>query len=115
VLQCVAVCCSVLQCSVLQWGDNQTIQNKACRNILQCIAICCSALQRVAACCSALQRVAVSVAVRRESDDPKYGLLDISQKSALYSSNMVNCSVLQCSVAVKDSQMTQSTTWYTFL
>jgi len=67
VLQCVAVCCSVLQsprqnawmmtlapaacCSVLQ-------HVAACRSVLQCAAACCTVLQRVAACCSVLQRVA---------------------------------------------------------
>jgi len=38
-LQCAAVCCSVLQCT----------------------AVCCSVLQCVAVCCSVLQCVAVSV------------------------------------------------------
>jgi len=35
VLQCVAVCCSVL-------------------SVLQCVAVCCSVLQCVAVCCSVL-------------------------------------------------------------
>ena len=39
-LQCVAVCCSVLQHFV------------ACCSGLQCVAACCSVLQRVAAFCS---------------------------------------------------------------
>jgi len=38
VLQCVAVCCSMLQC-------------------VQCVAVCCSMLQCVAVCCSMLQCV----------------------------------------------------------
>jgi len=46
-LQCVAVCCSVLQRVV------------ACYNVLQRVAACCSVLQRVAACHNVLQRVAV--------------------------------------------------------
>jgi len=48
VLQCVAVCCSVLQ-----WPP---LQNVSCPPlyILQCIAVCCSVLQYVAVCCSVL-------------------------------------------------------------
>jgi len=69
VLQCVVVCCRVLQyfavsCSAPAWG-----------HVLQCVAVCCSALQCVTECCQegrespflvldtkylcALQRVAV--------------------------------------------------------
>ena len=58
VLQCVAVCCSVLQrvqvavrCSALQCVAVH------CR-ALQCVAARCSALQHIAVRCSALQRVA---------------------------------------------------------
>jgi len=47
VLQCVAVCYSVLQ------------RVAACCSVLQCVAVCCSVLQRVAACCSVFQCVAV--------------------------------------------------------
>jgi len=40
VLQCVAVCCSVLQCGAV---------------VLHCVAVCCSVLMYiVAVCCSAL-------------------------------------------------------------
>ena len=48
-LQCVAVCCSVLRCAAV------------CRSVLQCVAVCCSVLQCVAACCSVLQCVEVDV------------------------------------------------------
>jgi len=60
VLQCVAVCCSVLQmcCSVLQ---SVALIHRAllhvCYAVVQCVAACCSVLQRVAACCSMLQFV----------------------------------------------------------
>jgi len=37
-LQCVAVCCSVLQ------------RVAACCSVLQCVAVCCSVLQCVAVC-----------------------------------------------------------------
>jgi len=39
-LQCVAVCCSVLQ------------RVAECCSVLQCVAVCCSVLQCVAVCCS---------------------------------------------------------------
>ena len=45
-LQCVAVCYSVLHCVVVRCS------------MLQCVAVCCSVLQCVAVCCSVLQCVA---------------------------------------------------------
>jgi len=42
-IQCVAVCCSVLQYVAVHC------------NVLQCVAVCCSVLQCVAVRCSALQ------------------------------------------------------------
>jgi len=71
VLQCVAVCCSVLQCvaacySVLQpdlFGSftnalqRVTVHCSVLQRVaaLQCVEACCSVLQRVAACCSVLK------------------------------------------------------------
>jgi len=51
-LQCVAVCCSVLQCVAKYRADFG-----GC--VLQCVAVCCSVLQCVAVCCSVSQCVAV--------------------------------------------------------
>ena len=48
VLQCVAVCCSVLQCvAVCQCAVNKpdAILSKGC--MLQCVAVCCSELRCV--------------------------------------------------------------------
>jgi len=60
VLQCVAVCCSMLQCTSMsvppyhtQVIDLQVVA--VSRSVLKCLALCCSALQRVAVCCSVLQ------------------------------------------------------------
>jgi len=53
VLQCVAVCCSVLQCL------NSQVKEARGPVVLQCVAVCCSVLQCVAVCCSVLQRVAL--------------------------------------------------------
>jgi len=69
VLQCVAVCCSMLQCVAVR-----SVVAECC-SVLQCVAVCCSVLQCplrqdvakndstcvccVTACCSMLQCVAV--------------------------------------------------------
>jgi len=79
VLQCVAVCCSVLQsCVVVSYKTSrlqefpETIEVLCC-SVLQCVAVCCSVLQCVAVCycavycaavcCSVLQCVAVCCSV----------------------------------------------------
>jgi len=54
VLQCVAVCCSVLQGRV----DLIFSSLWVCSSVLQCVAVCCSVLQCVAVCCSVLQGLA---------------------------------------------------------
>jgi len=74
-LQCVAVCCSVLQtvirpfrciyavnlcCSGLQCG---TVCRKGCFLMLHCVAVNGSVLQCVAGCCSVLQYVATFCSV----------------------------------------------------
>jgi len=51
VLQCVAVCYSVLQFGAVCC----TVCCTVCCSVLQCIAVCCSVLQCVAVCCSVLQ------------------------------------------------------------
>jgi len=87
VLQCVAVCCSVLQSlGVLKkaiWSHTCIISQcaAACFVFFQCVAVaggcqeshmvthvhdaaaCCSVLHRVAPCCTVLQRVAVYCSV----------------------------------------------------
>ena len=56
--QCVAVCCSVLQCV---GGVLQSVAE--CCSVLQCLAVSCSVLQCLAVSCSVLQRVAVCCSV----------------------------------------------------
>jgi len=55
VLQCVAVCCSVLHCVAvcMSWMPVK----RDCCSMWQSIAVCCSMLQHVAVCCSVLQYV----------------------------------------------------------
>ena len=91
VLQCGAVCCSVLQCVAVvtvtcmaKWCAWQRVSvGWLCMS--QCGAVCCSsscnALQCVAACCSVLQRVAVPSLHH-----------DVHSKEWVG----VRCSVLQC-------------------
>ena len=54
VLQCVAVCCSVLQC-VANGGKPYRRRMGMGRLVLQYVAACCSMLQCCAMCCSVLQ------------------------------------------------------------
>jgi len=57
VLQCVAVCCSVLQC---RNHGTLTHMSKVSMLLVMCVAVCCSVLQCVALlCCGVLQYVAV--------------------------------------------------------
>ena len=72
-LQCVAMCCSVLGLDVVQgqWSLESVLQRVAvCCSVLQCVAMCCSktrsvesVLQRVALCWGVLQCVAVRLKV----------------------------------------------------
>ena len=59
-LQCVAVGCSMLQCTCSKVTCSKvscTFSKVSCikDSVLQCVAVCCSVLQCVAACCSVLQ------------------------------------------------------------
>jgi len=58
VLQCVAVCCSVLPCVAVASQPAplaiSTPFSFTGTSVLQCIAVCCSALQFVAVCCSVI-------------------------------------------------------------
>ena len=58
-LQCVAMCGSVLQIVAVRVLQFVAVLHSRSmydpENILQCVAVCCSALQRVAVCSSVLQ------------------------------------------------------------
>ena len=78
-LQCVAVCCSVLQCVVLFsscCSDSiSAVIGSVCvtlQSIVECssvlhyvvvVAVCCSVLQSIAVCCSVMQCAAVRCSV----------------------------------------------------
>jgi len=63
-LQCISVCCSVLQRVAVRRSvlldDTRDVYDEAlvlgdvavCCNVLQCVAVCCSVLQGVAGHCS---------------------------------------------------------------
>ena len=107
-LQCIAVCCIVLQCVLLvrsKWSserisENFYIQYCLCahNSVLQCVAVCCSVLQCVAVCCIVLQCVAVCCFVFYwyVVNGVANGLLRISGYDIVYKHTTVCCSVLQC-------------------
>jgi len=68
VLQCVAVCCKLLQfvvaecysvllCDAVRMLFLHDLSIAVCCSVLQCVAMCCNVLQCVAVCCSVLQCV----------------------------------------------------------
>ena len=88
-LQCVAVCCSVLQ------GDAvQTTQLPPCAAPKRCrgyyLQVCCSVLQCVAICCGELQRDAVQTSQLPPCAAPK------GAESVMCECVAVRCTVLQC-------------------
>jgi len=52
VLQCVVVCCNVLQCVAVRTWTFYVIH--VIEHVLQCAAVCFSVFQCVGVCCSAL-------------------------------------------------------------
>ena len=55
-LQCAALCCSVLQCGAVVVAQQFHEPRHFC--VLQCVAVCCSVLQCVAVRCSDVKCVA---------------------------------------------------------
>jgi len=99
VLQCVAVCCSVLQCGASEAARANAsdvlqrivvfcsvVYPQMLLTLLQCAAVCCSVLQCNVVCCSVLQYVAVSCSV-------------LCPRRLVVPTREVRCSVLQCVTA----------------
>jgi len=63
VLQCVAVCCSVLLCFFDSTDTEVSHESFLSVAVLQCVAVCCCALQCFALSCIVLQCLAVSCSV----------------------------------------------------
>jgi len=57
VLPYVAVCCRILQCAAVCCSVLPYVA--VCCRMLQCVAVCCSVLPYVEVCCSALQCVSI--------------------------------------------------------
>jgi len=103
VLQCAVVCCSVLQCVAVccsAWGTRTYCICSYCRQGCHCGScswryfpcdsiVCCSVLQCVAVCCSVLQCVAVLEAQDLIASAP-------TATKAVQGDCAVCCSVLQC-------------------
>jgi len=95
VLQCVAVCCRVLQCVAPPAVSraNRARVTPLGVGVLQCIAVCCSVLQCVAVCCSTccvMSQPRESCTVGRRCVAVYYSVLSVLQRVA------VCCCVLQC-------------------
>jgi len=106
-IQCVAVCCSVLQravvcCNVLLWCSNASVRIQHCAtccSVLQCVAVCCSVLQCVAVCCSELQLVVVCCNALQccRAHQYKWFVAELLPSDfELLQCVAVCCSVLQC-------------------
>ena len=90
VLQCVVVCCSVLQCrndgTHVHMSKVSMFWVYVCTSVLQCVVlVCCSVLQCVAVCCSVLQCVAVQESWHTHTHEQGEHVI-----------GYVCCSVLQC-------------------
>jgi len=104
--QCVAVCCSVLQCVADSWRWWGFLA--VCCSVLQCVAVFCSMLQCFAVCCSVLQTHDVDGAafsrIRPEASSASSccsvlqrvaACCSVLQRVAAYCSVLECCSVLQ--------------------
>jgi len=67
-LQCVAVCCNILQ-------TYRSVRLSFDMRVLQCVAVCCSVLQCVAVCCSVLRCVALGCRLTVLWDSAQWSLL----------------------------------------
>jgi len=88
-LQCVAVCCSMLQIP----------RPQVCCSVLQYVAVCCSVLQCVAVCCSVLQmstEFEKSVSGGGGGKRKLRGSKCVAVRCSALQCVAVCCSVLQC-------------------
>jgi len=108
VLQCVAVCCSVLQCAfflllLAKKSQFQVLQRAAvCCSVLQCATVCCSVLQCVAACCSVLQHVAVllnAVCILLSANGKKVSIPGVEHDAVCCSALL--CVTVRCSALLR--------------
>ena len=96
-LQCVTVCCSVLQRLFFQMVFVHGVGSyslRDCRSVLQCGAMCCNVFQCVAARCSALQCLCCIGGSCMESDSTPF--VSVAVCCRVLQCVAVCCSVLQC-------------------
>ena len=101
-LQCVAVCCSVLQyvakCKYCRVASRRHAKSRAARipHVLQCVAVCRSVLQYVAVCwrVSTLQRVLSTAGESKGPCSRTFAVLQCLKQAT--QSGAVCFSVLQC-------------------
>jgi len=105
VLQCVVMCCRVLQYDkrVLQRVAVFCSMTNVCCSVLQCVAVSCSVLQCLAVCCSVLHLILLPMR-HNLCSDPYPNLCDVTHpyrpgsfiSAILWQCVAVCCSVLQC-------------------
>jgi len=102
VLQCIAVCCNVLQCC--NGVEKCTVTPPTCADMLQCFAACCSVLQRVAACCSVLKCIAVCCSeLKCAATSSEERELYIHTHCSVFQRVGVCCNVMQCHYVYRDT------------
>ena len=101
-LQCVAMCCSVLLCESrtshrCQLADPPCVAVRCI--VLKCVAVHCSVLQCIAVCCSVFQCVAVCVVHPIAANSPTYTVLQCDE---------LKFSVLRCVAVCKSCRSRKS-------
>ena len=95
ILQCVAVCYSVLHCVAETAVRCSELQFAAvCFSVLQCVSVCFSVLQCAAGCCSVLQCAALRES-RGTSPSGGSGFLRVAVRRSVLQCAAACCSVLQ--------------------
>jgi len=96
-LQCVAVCCSVLQCVAETHIPELTAQHQSKRP--KCVAACCSVLQCVAVCCSGAYTRTYGAAPANELSVLQcVAETHVPELTAQHQSKQLKCVVVYCSV-----------------
>ena len=98
------MCCSVLQCSVLQQLCTARLSIEM---VLQCVAVCCSVLHCVAVCCIVLHCVAVCMSWMPVKRDCCSMWQSIALCCGMLQHVAVCCSVLQCVHELRASCLSQ--------
>ena len=105
-LQCVAVCCSVLRLSVLYSRRAiQKMHTEVLQCVAACVAVCCSVVQCVAVRCSGIFGTHQMPFEKRAPVRRRVAVCCIVCCSVFTGFSAVRCTVVQC-VAVEYSALT---------